>query len=76
MFGASGQKTDLLGRKFLLGKFIEYPIIAQLGTTLSGLGSAAQPAETMRNLLNSYEEHKKTAAYKKRGGDLKTKERG
>ena len=67
---------DLPGRKFLLGKFIEYPIIAQLGTTLSGLGSAAQPAETMRKLLNSYEEHKKTAAYKKRGGDLKTKERG
>ena len=60
----STYQFHIAGCKFLLSKFIEYPIIAQLETPLSGLGSAAQPAETVRRLLDSYEKHKKTDAYK------------
>ena len=47
-----------------MAKLIQYPIIAQLRNPRSESGSAAQPTETVRRLLISYEEHNDTAAYK------------
>jgi hypothetical protein len=60
----SAYQFHIAGCKFLLSKLIQYPIIAQLRTPRSGPGSAAQPAETVRRLLISYEEHKDTVVYK------------
>jgi hypothetical protein len=60
----STYQFHISGCKFLLSSLIQHPIIAQLGTPRSGPGSAAQPAETVRRLLISYEEHKDTAVYK------------
>ena len=52
------------GCKFLLSSLIQLPIIAQLDDSRSGPGSAAQPAEAVRSLLNAYEEHKGTKMYR------------
>ena len=60
----SAYQFHIAGCKFLLSKLIEYPIIAQPETSRSGPGSTAQPAGTVRRLLDSYENHKDTAVYK------------